>query len=85
MDCPGCDGSGTDPVVVYPDKSGYYATRNIEGFREGTEDYKYLMLLRGKVNDSTLKALAQNLLHSTNPIQVDAIRTQLLDLLEQTY
>jgi len=48
FDRPGVDAHGADPIIVGPAKRGYCATRNIEGFREGAEDHKYLMLLRSK-------------------------------------
>ena len=85
MDLPGFDGSGTDPIMVYPDKSGYYASRNIEGFREGTEDYKYLMLLRDKVERAELMLIAQRMLRSVTIEQVTAVRAELLDLIATHY
>ena len=81
FDRPGFDGSGTDPLVVYPDKTGYYATRNIEGFREGTEDYKYLMLLRDRVPPERLQGVARRMLASTTVAEVAAVREELLDML----
>ena len=85
MDLPGADGSGTDPIIIYPDVSGYYATRSIEGFREGTEDYKYLMLLRDKVDRDELNVIAQRMLRSVTVQDVAAVRSELLDLIEAHY
>ena len=85
LDHPRMDGSGTDPVTLYPDESGYYATRAMEGFREGTEDYKYLMLLRDKVDREELNFIAKRMLRSVTVQDVAAVRDELLDLVEVHY
>ena len=80
MDAPGVDGDGCDPTILYPGPpgKGFVTSRNAEGFREGMEDAKYLVLLKEKLTADEFSSLVESMLRSQTPAQVDRVRGRML-------
>jgi len=83
MDAPGADGDGCDPTILYPGPpgKGFVPSRNAEGFREGMEDAKYLVLLKRRLSAIEFSGLIDEMLRSSSADQVTRLRQRMLQLL----